>query len=90
MSTRYPPLTPKQVCKILEAWQFEFVHYKGDHRIYEDDKGHNVQVDMGERDFGIRGMKIIIDNSGLSRDEFYGATKQSANKARLPFKKKRK
>ena len=88
MSSKYPPLTPKQVCRILEARGFRLTNKTGDHRIYEDDKGHNVQADMVEKDFGISGMKIIIRNSGLTREEFYGSTKQTAQKIGAKYDKK--
>lgn len=90
MPRRYPPLTPKQVCKNLKSLGFEHTGNYGDHRIYEDEAGHHVQVDMGEKDFGPRGMKIIIGNSGFSREQFYGATKMTARKLEVPHRKLKK
>jgi hypothetical protein len=43
---------------------------------------------MGERDFGVVIMKLLIETSGQSREEFYGATKETAKKIGLKYKKK--
>jgi len=40
---------------------------------------------MGDKDFGVREMKRIINNSGLSHDEFYGTIKKIAQKAGVKF-----
>ena len=86
MSKKYPPLTPKQICKILKRHNFQHTDNRGDHRIYE--KGHHhVEVDMGERDFRTSGMQIIIHNSSLSREAFYSAIKEAAKKIGVSYKR---
>jgi len=77
------------VCRILKSLGYELKGFLGDHKIYEDGQGHNVHVDMGEREFGTPGMTIIIRNTGLSREEFYGATKESAKKIGIRYKRRK-
>lgn len=89
MPRRYLPLKPKQVCTILEKRGFKIANKTGDHLIYEldvpDGDPPNVHVNMGDKDFGVREMKRIINNSGLSHDEFYGTIKKIAQKAGVKF-----
>ncbi len=84
----YPPLTPAEVVAILEALKFTFKRQVGSHAHYErqPDEGNNqrriVTVDMAERDFGERLIKSMIRQSGFDREQFYGATKKAAKKAK--------
>lgn len=45
---------------------------------------------MGEEDFGPYSMQIFIRNAGVSRDRFYGATKETAKKIGLKYSKKKR
>ena len=50
-----------------------------------------VQVDMNFEDYSGRWLKVVIVQSGLSREEFYASTKSTAKKINVPyaFSKKR-
>lgn len=80
MPKKYPTLKPKEVIQCLQALGFVYTKSQGDHNYYE--KGNRiVQVDMGEKEgFATPGMQIIINNSGYTREVFYGATKKTAKK----------
>jgi len=89
LPSQYPSLKPKEICNCLLALGFVYTKYRGDHQYYE--KGDSVvQVDTGEKTgFGTPGMKIIICNSGYSREIFYRATKRTAKKInKKPLTKK--
>lgn len=94
MPRKYPPLTPLQVCKNLKKLGFRRTpsprRTQGDHRYYEDEAGRIVQVDMGENSFGPDAMKLIINNAGVTRKQFYGASKQTAKKIDLRNKRSKK
>ena len=85
---RYPPLTPSDVVRILEALGFKYRNQVGSHKHYErvaDQKRRRsvVTVDMAIGEFADPLIKNMIDQSGFSRDQFYGATKYTANKAQV-------
>jgi predicted RNA binding protein YcfA (HicA-like mRNA interferase family) len=85
---RYPPLTPSEVCAILTEWSFKRKNQEGSHRQYEGViKGQRkiVTVDMAEDDFDDFLVKSMISQSGLTREQFYGATKKTAKKASVPL-----
>jgi predicted RNA binding protein YcfA (HicA-like mRNA interferase family) len=79
---KYPTLKPNEIIQCLKALGFVYTKSQGDHDYYE--KGERiVQVDMGEKGgFATPGMQIIINNTGYSREQFYGATKKTAKKIR--------
>ena len=81
MPKKFPPLTPQQVIQILTTKKFQFDRQKGSHAQYVHPiSGRTVTVDMKEKEFGITLMKSMIHQSGLSREEFYGATKETTKK----------
>lgn len=84
MPKKYPSLKPNEVIRCLKALGFVYIKCQGDHYYYE--KGDRiVQVDIGEKQgFASPGMQIIINNSGYSREIFYGATKKTAKKIGIP------
>jgi predicted RNA binding protein YcfA (HicA-like mRNA interferase family) len=88
---KYPPLTPGEVVAILVKLGFTLKRTHGDHAHYErlpsesDPRRRIVTVDMGAKDFGDTLMKSMIGQSGLERNEFYGATKRTALKAGVKF-----
>jgi predicted RNA binding protein YcfA (HicA-like mRNA interferase family) len=86
MSRKYPPLTPREIVAILQARGFVQEHTRGSHTYYVGTvrgRRHRVTVDMAYRDFSVDRIKDIIDQSGMTRVEFYGSTKRTARKINL-------
>jgi predicted RNA binding protein YcfA (HicA-like mRNA interferase family) len=86
MPRKYPPLTPKEVIAILRARGFVYDHSRGSHEYYSGilkGKRRFVTVDVSYREFSIQRIKDMIDQSGLTREEFYGSTKGTAKKINL-------
>jgi predicted RNA binding protein YcfA (HicA-like mRNA interferase family) len=88
---RYPPLTPSEVVAILRALGFSLKRQDGSHAQYE--RGADglreralVTVDMAVTEFWEELMRSMIRQSRFSREEFYGATKQTAKKIQLKKK----
>lgn len=88
---KYPPLTPSEVEAILKRSAFTFKRQVGDHAHFErpattdDPKRRLVTVDRGYSNFDDKILKSMIDQSGMSRADFYGATKRTALKAGVPI-----
>jgi predicted RNA binding protein YcfA (HicA-like mRNA interferase family) len=83
MPRRYPPLTPDDVIAILLARGFSHDHTTGSHAVYQGmikGKRRSVTVDLKYREFGVRRLKDMMAQAGLSRKEFYGSTKATAKK----------
>jgi len=86
MPKRYPPLSPAEVIKVLEARGFVFVRTAGSHRRYQ---GHvrgqtrSVTVDTHYQQLDVKLLKRVIAQSGLTREEFYGSTRDTAHKINL-------
>lgn len=83
MPKNYPPLTPSEVIKILEANGFTFTRQKGSHKYYTgyaNNKKCVVTVDAGEKQFGKFLIQNMVRQSGLKRKAFYCSTKQTARK----------
>lgn len=83
MPRKYPPLTPKKVVAILQARGFDYDHSRGSHEYYSSilkGKRRLVTVDKSYREFDIDRIKDMIDQSGMTREEFYGSTKRTAKK----------
>lgn len=53
--------------------------FRGSHAQYEMGS-HKVTVDMAVKDFNTYLIKSMIAQSGLTREDFYGATKSTAKK----------
>ncbi len=88
MPKKYPPLTPGEVIAILKAWGFRFDRNKGSHEQYEGFIGGErklVTVDTAISAFSDFLMGSMISQSGLSRDNFYCATKGTAKKINKKF-----
>ena len=86
MPKRYPPLAPREVIKILSARGFVHERTTGSHAHYWGRiKGQSrlVTVDMHYPQFDPRLIKRMIEQSGLTRREFYGSTKSTAKKIGL-------
>ena len=89
MPKKYPPLTPKEVISILKARGFAYIRTSGSHEHYEGiikNIRRIVTVDLHYNQFSDKLIKYMIAQSGLTRDEFYGSTKQTAKKINLSSK----
>ena len=90
MPRKYPPLTPDEVKAILKAWRFTHIRTESSHESWEGTVNRltrNVQVDTKYPQFSIERIKVMISQSGLTRDQFYRATKTTAKKINKPFSK---
>jgi predicted RNA binding protein YcfA (HicA-like mRNA interferase family) len=83
---KYPPLQPREIEEILIARGFVFKKSKGDHKYYV----HNVngrtyiaQIDMGNPVYNDKWIKLVIKEAGMTREQFYSATKSTARKVGL-------
>jgi len=80
---RYPPLTPGNVIEILVNLGFVKVAQEGSHQKYRktvDGISRSVTVDIKYPDYSVSLIKSMISQSGVSREEFYRATKQTGKK----------
>jgi predicted RNA binding protein YcfA (HicA-like mRNA interferase family) len=83
---KYPPLTPSDVRDIVSALGFNRKRKVGSHAQYERPAGTDgqrrvVTIDEAEDQFDDFLIKSMIQQSGYSRDEFYGATRKTARRA---------
>lgn len=79
----FPPLTPSQIIQILLARGYFLDHKKGDHRFFvKNDNGikRTAQVDMGCPEYDKTLIPLLLNETGLSRVEFYASTKKTAKK----------
>ena len=86
MPRKYPPLAPREVIAILRSRGLVYDHSHGSHEYYSGilkGKRRFVTVDVNYSEFSIRRIKDMIDQSGLSREEFYGSTERTAKKINL-------
>ena len=84
---KYPPLSRSEVISILKEWGFQQKNQEGSHRQMEGRvRGERrvVTVDMAESAFDDFLIKSMLSQSGLTREEFYGATKKTAKRASVP------
>lgn len=78
-----PPLTPREVKRILTARGFIFSHSRSSHHNYKckrNGKTYTVTVDVGIREFDDNLIKSMIRQSGMSKQDFYCSTKKTARK----------
>jgi len=90
MPRRYPPLTVDEVRSILKAWGFTPERTDGSHCTYSGlikDRVRYVTVDLHYPEFDDKMIKSTISQSGLNREQFYGATKRTAAKIGLRFRR---
>jgi predicted RNA binding protein YcfA (HicA-like mRNA interferase family) len=62
---------------------FERKATRGSHAQYENEKRCKVTVDLAVSEFTDFLLKSMISQSGLTREEFYGATRSTAKKINL-------
>jgi predicted RNA binding protein YcfA (HicA-like mRNA interferase family) len=58
---------------------------RGSHAQFEDAQSHKVTVDMHLPEFSPFLIKSMISQAGLTRPQFYGATKSTAKKINKRF-----
>ena len=90
MPKKYPQLSRREVLGILKAWNFCYKRSHGDDDFYEGfthGRRRLVKVQSKVKAFWTDRIISMIAQSGLSREEFYGATKTTAKKINVPFKK---
>jgi len=83
---KYPPLTPDEIVAILLARGFIFHKSKGDHRFYIHTVRANkaiAQIDMGNPLYSEKWLKLLIHETGMTREQFYCSTKSAAKKLNL-------
>ena len=88
MPRKYPPLKPREIIRILRERQFELVRKAGGHHYYTGytkGKPRVVQVDMKFEVYEGDWLKVVIKQSGLTREEFYGSTRGTAKKISVPY-----
>lgn len=86
MPKRYPPLTPTEVIAILLARGFDLDRTRGSHSYYAGrirGRLRHVTVDTHYAEFSMERIQDMIAQSGLTRDEFYGSTRDTARKINL-------
>lgn len=87
MPDRYPPLTPAEVVKVLLCRGFFLDRKKGSHHQYVgtwNGSKHTVTVDMSWPTYNDPDLiKSMILQSGMTREQFYGATTKTAKKINL-------
>jgi predicted RNA binding protein YcfA (HicA-like mRNA interferase family) len=74
----------------LIAQGFYLKHFVGSHAQYEsvrDGKSYKVTVKTNVDEFNDFLMKSMIRQSGLTREDFYSATKSTAKKINTGYKK---
>jgi predicted RNA binding protein YcfA (HicA-like mRNA interferase family) len=80
---KYPVLKLKEVLAILSQHNFSEIRSEGSHHHYMaiiNDQNRVVTVGHGKTEFEAFLIKSMINQSGLSREDFYGATKKIAKK----------
>jgi predicted RNA binding protein YcfA (HicA-like mRNA interferase family) len=86
---KYPVLDRSEVLGIMRALGFGLDRQHGSHAQYlkrrADGTHALVTVDMAEKEFDEYLITRMIRQSGHTRDEFYGCTKQTAKKAGLEY-----
>ena len=87
---KYPPLTPSEIKAIALALGFKHRRTQGAHAHYEREAIGGfprsiITVDEHYSEFDDDLIKMMISQSKHSRDQFYGATKQTARKAGVPL-----
>jgi predicted RNA binding protein YcfA (HicA-like mRNA interferase family) len=83
---KYPPLTPAEIIAIVIARGFILHHTKGDHKYYVHTvKGEKriMQVDTGNPLYTDHWLKLVITQSGMSREDFYCSTTSTAKKINM-------
>jgi predicted RNA binding protein YcfA (HicA-like mRNA interferase family) len=71
VTPRLPSVTPRKAIRALESCGWELDRVKGSHHVFRhSDHRHRVVVPMHARDLAKGTLNQIVENSGVSRDEF--------------------
>jgi len=68
MGSKYPVLTPKEIIRVLEKFNFRFVSQKGSHMKYSD--GLHVVIIPNHDEIARGTFKSILSMSGISLEDF--------------------
>ncbi|MBQ8390931.1 MAG: type II toxin-antitoxin system HicA family toxin [Clostridia bacterium] len=68
MGSKYPILTPKEIIRVLEKFNFRFVSQKGSHIKYSD--GYHVVIVPNHDEVARGTFKSILNQSGISLEDF--------------------
>lgn len=84
MPRRYPTLTPDDVARILKAAGFAHQRTKGSHQQWEHEnyngQPRHVTVDTAYPEFNKDRILTMINQAGMTRDEFYCQTAKTARR----------
>ena len=74
---KLPLLSSKELCSFLEQVGFEEIRQKGSHRFYRNKEGVGTVVPVHtNKDIGRGLLKAILDEIGMSREEFFRRLKK--------------
>lgn len=71
MGSKYPILTPKEIIRTLEKFNFCFVSQKGSHMKYSD--GFHIVIIPNHSEIAKGTLKSILNQSGINLDDFLQA-----------------
>lgn len=71
MGSKYPILTPKEIIRTLEKFNFYFVSQKGSHMKYSD--GFHIVIIPNHSEIAKGTLKSILNQSGINLDDFLQA-----------------
>lgn len=80
---KYLPLTPDELMTVLKAFGFSKKRTRGDHEQWEgwtNETRRVVTVQLIRGKYSITRMKTLIQNMGLSVNEFYGKDERIAKR----------
>lgn len=71
MGAKHPILTPKEIIRTLEKFNFCFVSQKGSHMKYSD--GFHIVIIPNHSEIAKGTLKSILNQSGIALDDFLQA-----------------
>lgn len=83
MSSHYPPLTCKEVKKILTNLGFKFRNQEGSHENWikdENGRRYKVTVDCPKAPFSQQLIKYMSNQAGVNKKVFYAALNEAYSK----------
>lgn len=60
----------REIVKVIEKYDFNFVSQKGSHAKYKNTEGRTVIVPMAKKEIPVGTFKSIIKQSGINSKEF--------------------
>jgi predicted RNA binding protein YcfA (HicA-like mRNA interferase family) len=82
MPDKYPPLTYSDTVAILKALGFSYKNQEGSHEHWiRQTPGRKFKVTLQKNQtYGARDIRSHISQSGVTREEYYGACDRTAKK----------